>query len=63
VEVGVEKLRREVAKRVWIKVEHPRRALWTINHSSRMLKTGKYVASIHLAQRFWPSPLALPEPR
>jgi len=46
VEAGIEELRRAVArsldaelihpvaKCVWMKVQHPRRALWTINHSS-----------------------------
>ena len=29
-----------VAKRVWMKIQDPRRTLWTINHSTDMLKRG-----------------------
>jgi hypothetical protein len=45
-----------VAKRVWMKVQDLRRALWTINHSTGMLKGGEDMVSFYLVQReerFW----------
>jgi hypothetical protein len=30
-----------VAKRVWMKVQDPRCALWTVNHSTGMLQGGE----------------------
>ena len=40
-----------VAKRVWMKIQDPRRALWTINHSTGMLKGGADMVSFYLVQR------------
>jgi hypothetical protein len=40
-----------VAKRVWMKIQDPRRALWTINHSTGMLKRGEDMVSFYLVQR------------
>jgi hypothetical protein len=40
-----------VAKRVWMKVQHPRRALWTIHDSTGMLKGSEDMVSVHLVQR------------
>jgi hypothetical protein len=40
-----------VAKRVWMKVQYPRGALWTIDYSTGMLKGGEDVVSVYLVQR------------
>ena len=40
-----------VAKRVWMKVQYPRRALWAIYHSAGMLKGGEDMVSIYLFER------------
>jgi hypothetical protein len=40
-----------VAKRVWMKVQDPRRAPWTINHSTGMLQGGEDMVSVYLVQR------------
>ena len=40
-----------VAKRVWMKVQDPRRAFWTINHSTGMLQGGEDMVSVYLVQR------------
>jgi len=39
------------AKRVWMTIQDPRRALWTINHSPGMLKGGENMISLYLVQR------------
>ena len=39
-----------VAKRVWMKIQDLRRALWTINHSTGMLKRGEDMVSFYLVQ-------------
>ena len=40
-----------VAKRVWMKVQDIRRALWTVHHSTGMLKGGEDMVSVHFLQR------------
>jgi hypothetical protein len=40
-----------VAKRVWMEVQDPRRTVWTIHHSTGMLKSGEDVVSVYLVQR------------
>jgi hypothetical protein len=40
-----------VAKRVRMKVQDPRRALWTINHSTGMLQGGEDMVSVYLLER------------
>jgi hypothetical protein len=45
------KLTHAVAKRVWMKVQNPRRTLWTINHSTGMLQGGENMVSVYLVQR------------
>jgi hypothetical protein len=40
-----------VAKSVWMKVQYPRRALWTIHDSTGMLKGGEDMVSVYLVQR------------
>ena len=52
-----------VAKRVWMKIQDPRRALWTINHSTGMLKGGEDMVSFYLVQRqewLWRLEVCLP---
>ena len=39
-----------VAKRVWMKIQDPRCALWTMNHSTGMLKGGEDMISLYLVQ-------------
>ena len=45
------KLIHPVAKRVWMKIQDLRRPLWTINHSTGMLKRGQDMVSFYLVQR------------
>jgi hypothetical protein len=40
-----------VAKRVWMKIQDPRRTLWTINYPTGMLKGGEDMVSFYLVQR------------
>jgi hypothetical protein len=40
-----------VAKRIWMKVQDPRCALWTVNHSTGMLQGGEDMVSVYLVQR------------
>jgi len=40
-----------VAKCVWMKIQDPCRTLWTINHSTGMLKGGEDIDSFYLVQR------------
>ena len=40
-----------VAKRVWMKVQDPRRALWTINHSTGILQRVEDMVSVYLFKR------------
>jgi hypothetical protein len=45
-----------VTESVWMKVQDPSRALWTINHSVDMLKDCEDMASLYLGQslkRLW----------
>ena len=39
-----------MAKRVWVKIQDSRRALWTIDHSSGMLEGGADMVSFYLVQ-------------
>ena len=39
-----------VSKRVWMKIQAPRRALWTINNSSGMMEGGEDMVSFYLLQ-------------
>ena len=39
-----------VAKRVWMAIQDLRRALWTINYSTGMLKGGEDMVSFYLIQ-------------
>ena len=52
-----------VTKRVWMKIQDLSRALWTINHSTGMLKGGEHVVSFHFVQceeRLWRLEVCLP---
>ena len=40
-----------VAKRVWMKVQYSRRALWTINYPTGTLKDGEDMVSFYLVRR------------
>src|ERR1700722_169080 len=44
------KLLHPVAKRVWMKVQDPRRALRAVNYSTNMLKGGEDMSSFYLVQ-------------
>jgi len=41
-----------VAKRVWMEVQDPCRTLWTIYHSTGVLKGGEDMVSVYLVQRW-----------
>jgi molybdopterin synthase catalytic subunit len=40
-----------VAKRVWMEVQDPCRTLWTIYHSTGVLKGGEDMVAVYLVQR------------
>jgi hypothetical protein len=39
------------AKCIWMKIQDPRRALWTINHSTGVLKGGEDMVSFYFVER------------